>query len=51
MKKHSNVETEAQRKERIKREERMFWERMTTVLSEGKQQTWKVGCWIIIEFG
>lgn len=42
MKKHSNVETEAQRKERIKREERMFWERMTTVLSEGKQQTWKV---------
>lgn len=43
MKKHSNVETEAQRKERIKREERMFWERMTTVLSEGKLQTWKVG--------
>jgi fructose-1,6-bisphosphatase len=34
MKKRSNFETEEQKKERIKREERIFWEKMTTVLSE-----------------
>ena len=34
MKKRSNFETEEQKKERIKREERIFWEKMTTVLNE-----------------
>ena len=36
MKKRSNFETEEQKKERIKREERIFWEKMTTVLNEQK---------------
>jgi hypothetical protein len=34
MKKRSNFETEDQKKERIKREERIFWEKMTTVLND-----------------
>lgn len=34
MKKRSNFETEEQKKERIKREERIFWEKMTTVLND-----------------
>lgn len=41
MKKRSNFETEEQKKERIKREERIFWEKMTTVLDEKKLGTWK----------
>ena len=41
MKKRSNFETEEQKKERIKREERIFWEKMTTVLDEKKLSTWK----------
>ena len=41
MKKRSNFETEDQKKERIKREERIFWEKMTTVLDEKKLGTWK----------
>jgi len=41
MKKRSNFETEEQKKERIKREERIFWEKMTTVLDEKKLATWK----------
>ena len=41
MKKRSNFETEDQKKERIKREERIFWEKMTTVLDERKLSTWK----------
>ena len=34
MKKRSNFETEEQKKERVKREERIFWEKMTTVLND-----------------
>ena len=41
MKKRSNFETEEQKKERIKREERIFWEKMTTVLNEQKQSVWR----------
>lgn len=41
MKKRSNFETEEQKKERIKREERIFWEKMTTVLDDKKLSTWK----------
>ena len=41
MKKRSNFETEEQKKERIKREERIFWEKMTTVLSDSKQSVWQ----------
>lgn len=41
MKKRSNFETEDQKKERIKREERIFWEKMTTVLNEQKQSVWR----------
>jgi len=33
-KKRSNFETDEQKKERIKREERIFWEKMTTVLND-----------------
>ena len=40
MKKRSNFETEEQKKERIKREERIFWEKMTTVLSDSKISVW-----------
>ncbi len=40
MKKRSNFETEAQKKERIKRKERIFWEKMTTVLSDQKLSVW-----------
>jgi len=40
MKKRSNFETEEQKKERTKREEKKFWEKMTTVLSESKQSVW-----------
>lgn len=32
--KRSKYETEEQKKERIKREERIFWEKMTTVLND-----------------
>lgn len=39
-KKKSNFETESVKKERIKREERIFWEKMTTVLSEQKLSIW-----------
>ena len=41
MKKRSNFESEEQKKERIKREERIFWEKMTTVLDDKKLSTWK----------
>lgn len=41
MKKRSNFETEEQKKERIKREERIFWEKMTTVLDEKKLSVWR----------
>lgn len=41
MKKRSNFETEEQKKERIKREERIFWEKMTTVLNDQKQGLWR----------
>eukprot|EP00347_Sterkiella_histriomuscorum_P015059 403358464 len=41
MKKRSNFETEEQKKERIKREERIFWEKMTTVLNEQKLSVWR----------
>ena len=41
MKKRSNFESEEQKKERVKREERIFWEKMTTVLDERKIGTWK----------
>ena len=41
MKKRSNFETEEQKKERIKKEERMFWEKMTSVLDDKKLSTWK----------
>ena len=41
MKKRSNFETEEQKKERIKREERIFLEKMTTVLDDKKISTWK----------
>ena len=41
MKKRSNFETEDQKKERVKKEERMFWEKMTSVLDDKKLSTWK----------
>ena len=41
MKKHSNFETEEQKKERVKKKERMFWEKMTSVLDDKKLSTWK----------
>lgn len=41
MKKRSNFETEEQKKERVKREERIFWEKMTTVLDEKKLSVWR----------
>ena len=41
MKKRSNFESEEQKKERVKREERIFWEKMTTVLDDKKLSTWK----------
>ncbi len=41
MKKRSNFETEEQKKERVKKEERMFWEKMTSVLDDKKLSTWK----------
>lgn len=40
-KKRSNFETEEQKKERMKKEERVFWEKMTTILSDSKQSVWK----------
>ena len=41
MKKRSNFETEEQKKERAKKDERMFWEKMTSVLDDKKLSTWK----------
>lgn len=41
MKKRSNFETEEQKKERVKKEERVFWEKMTSVLDDKKLSTWK----------
>ena len=41
MKKRSNFETEEQKKERVKKEERIFWEKMTSVLDDKKLSTWK----------
>jgi dynein regulatory complex protein 1 len=41
MKKRSNFETEEQKKERAKKEERIFWEKMTSVLDDKKLSTWK----------
>ena len=41
MKKRSNFETEEQKKERVKKKERMFWEKMTSVLDDKKLSTWK----------
>jgi len=34
MRKRAKFETEEQKKERIKREEKIFWEKMTTVLND-----------------
>ncbi len=39
--KRSNFETEEQKKERVKREERKFWQDMTTVLNDRKKSVWK----------
>ena len=41
MKKRSNFETEEQKKERLKKDERLFWEKMTSVLDDKKLSTWK----------
>ena len=41
MKQRSNFETEEQKKERVKKKERMFWELMTSVLDDKKLSTWK----------
>ena len=41
MKKRNNFESEEQKKERIKREERIFWEKMTTVLNDQKLSVWR----------
>lgn len=41
MKKRSNFETEEQKKERLKKEERIIWEKMTSVLDDKKLSTWK----------
>ena len=41
MKKRSNFETEEQKKERAKKDERLFWEKMTSVLDDKKLSTWK----------
>ena len=38
--KRSNFETEDQKKERVKKEEKKFWKDMTTVLSERKLRVW-----------
>jgi dynein regulatry complex protein 1 len=41
LKKKSNFMTEEQKQERQKREEKQFWERMTTVLSEKGYAVWR----------
>ena len=41
-KKRSTFETEEQKKERFKKQERVFWEKMTTVLSDSKLSVWRV---------
>lgn len=41
LKKKSNFQTEEQKQERQKREERVFWERMTKVLSDKGLSVWR----------
>ena len=41
LKKKSNFQTEEQKQERQKREEKVFWERMTKVLSDKGHSVWK----------
>jgi hypothetical protein len=41
LKKKSNFQTEEQKQERQKREEKIFWERMTNVLSDKGFSLWK----------
>ena len=41
LKKKSNFQTEEQKQERQKREEKIFWERMTKVLSDKGLSVWK----------
>ena len=41
LKKKSNFQTEEQKQERQKKEEKIFWERMTKVLSDKGYATWK----------
>ena len=41
LKKKSNFQTEEQKQERQKREEKVFWERMTKVLSDKGLSVWR----------
>lgn len=41
LKKKSNFQTEEQKQERQKREEKIFWERMTKVLSDKGYSVWR----------
>ena len=41
LKKKSNFQTEEQKQERQKREEKVYWERMTTVLSDKGLSIWR----------
>ena len=41
MSRRNNAETEEQKRERIKRDERLFWEKMTEVLPENKLALWR----------
>ena len=41
MKKKSNFQTEEQKIERQKREERVFWEKMTKVLTDKNLSVWR----------
>lgn len=40
-KKKSNFETEEQKNERTKRQQQIYWEKMTTILSPQKVSVWK----------
>lgn len=41
LKKKSNFQTEEQKQERQKKDEKIFWERMTTVLDEKGYAVWR----------
>jgi len=41
MSRRNNAETEEQKRERVKRDERLFWEKMTEVLPDNKVALWR----------